>query len=121
MKSYLINPEARTINEVEYDGDYHSIYGFIGADTFDVVGIEKGDGIYVDDEGLLKGPSHFFHVRGMATPLAGNGLVLGSNDDGESIEPKITLETLRERVRWATPVKVNKRVIWIMVPVGEPA
>lgn len=121
MRAYLINPEDRTVEQVDYDGNYKSIYTFIGADTFDVVGMEKGDGIYVDDEGLLKGPALFFHVRGMDTPLAGKGLVLGTDNDGESVEPKILLETLRQRVRWATPVKVNKRVIWIMVPVGETA
>ena len=53
MRAILINPEDKTVTEVDYDGDYKSIYKLIGCSTFDVVRTStSNDGIYIDDEGL---------------------------------------------------------------------
>ena len=99
MKAFLIDPQAQTITEVEYSGDYTEIYKHIGADMFDVVRINRnGDCIFVDDEGLLKEPEHFFAHTNYPNPLAGRGLVLGTDDEGDSAPPKVTLEKLREDV-----------------------
>lgn len=103
MKAYLIDPEARTITEVEHDGDYRQIYEFIDADCFDLARLnEHGDGIYVDDEGLFT-KRCFFHVEGYSHPLAGKGLVLGCDEEGNSTAPTITLEWLKERVEFLIP------------------
>lgn len=87
MKAYLINSETKTITPVDYNGDYKTIYTHIGCDLFDVVYAESGGkklSIFVDDEGLLNRPQHFFLLDGWAQPLAGNGLVLG-DVDGEGV------------------------------------
>ena len=39
--------------------------------------------------------------------LAGNGLVLGCNDDGDSVEPIMTLDELRSRIHWANPMEAE--------------
>lgn len=107
MRAYLINPFDKTVTEVEYDGDYKSIYTLIDADCFDVARLDKGDGIYVDDEGLISGkPQEFFLVRGYPTPLAGKGLLLGCNDEGETIEPFITLDELQSQVSFISNLEV---------------
>lgn len=89
MKAYLINSKLKTITPVDYNGDYESIYTHIGCDLFDVVYAEVGEhkiGVYVDDEGLLNNPQHFFMLEGWSQPLAGNGLVLGGLDEeGETL------------------------------------
>lgn len=89
MKAYLINSETKTITPVDYNGDYKTIYTHIGCDLFDVVYAESGGhriSIFVDDEGLLTNPQHFFMLEGWADPLAGNGLVLGDVDEeGETL------------------------------------
>ena len=41
-------------------------------------------------------------VRELPRPLAGKGLVLGTNDDGESADPLVTIEQLTARVRWVS-------------------
>ena len=54
MKAILIDPFEQTVKEVQYSGDFHQIYDLIEAETFDVARISRGDGIFVDDEGLLR-------------------------------------------------------------------
>lgn len=101
MKAYLIDVASRTITETDYSGDYKDIYRHLGCSTFDLARIDEGDGIFVDDEGLLKGPVYnFFAIRGYTQPLAGKGLVLGSDAEGESIEPQIPIAWYRKRLVW---------------------
>ena len=108
MKAYLINSETKTITPVDYNGDYKTIYTHIGCDLFDIVYAESGGhriSVFVDDEGLLNNPQHFFMLDGWAQPLAGNGLVLGDADeDGETLaapddldlSPTITFLSLQQ-------------------------
>lgn len=104
MKAFLIDPYARTVSEVAYNGDYHQIYEFIDCDTFDCARFdENGDGVFINDNGLIdNSPKAFFVVDGYPQPLTGKGLVLGCDDNGESTEPRVTLEELRQRVHFLT-------------------
>lgn len=58
----------------------------------------NGDGIFVDDEGLLKNPQHFFMHRNYPSPLTGKGLMLGVDAEGDSVAPGTDLETLRKDI-----------------------
>ena len=52
-KAYLINSEARRIDEVEV-GDYKDIQNKIGCRIFTVAAyLDDNDALYVDDEGYL--------------------------------------------------------------------
>ena len=110
MKAFLIDPEKRTITEVDYDGHHKSIYKLIGADLFDTVRLSGSDVIFVDDEGLMKNPQHFFKLDGLTSPLAGKGLVLGTNNRGESISPKLVL--LEDLQRWVTFITRERAVTY---------
>lgn len=99
MKAYLIDPQAKTVTEVYYNGNYQHIYQLIEVELFTVVNIDdNGNTVFIDDEGLLNSPRYFFKLAGYPQPLAGKGLVLGTDDDGESVEPTITLEDVRGMV-----------------------
>lgn len=104
MKAILIDAKARTVTEVEYSGNYRDIYTLLSGDEpgkvdlFSVIQLGDGDAVYLDDEGLLKPQEHFFRWKGFDQPLAGNGLILGTDDDGESTSPKIALEAVKEAV-----------------------
>jgi hypothetical protein len=108
MKAFLINPFEKSINEVDYSGDYQDIYKLIDAELFDVVYIDGNNCIYVDDEGLFKNEQSFFQV-GYAM-LAGRGLVLGTDDEGDSISPEIALEELRKQVKFLSREEVMRHV-----------
>lgn len=94
MQGYLIDPAARTITPIQYGGDYREISRFIGCDYFTAVHLDEGDTLYLDDEGLMKGPTHFFKVQGYPEPLAGKAVLLGSDDEGETTSAKQNPENL---------------------------
>jgi hypothetical protein len=108
MKAFLINPFDKTVSEVDYSGDYKDIYKLINAELFDVVYIDGNNAIYVDDEGLFKNEQAFFQV-GYAM-LAGYGLVLGTDDEGESISPAISLKDLAKKVTFLSKEEVMRHV-----------
>jgi hypothetical protein len=106
MRTILIDPVERSFTEVNYDGDFRSIYTHLGCDLFDVVYTDLGD-IYVDDEGLLKSPQKFFHIEGLPSPLAGRGLVFGPVDEeGNSTEATVSIDELEKKVRFMSAPQV---------------
>ena len=114
MKAYLINSATKTIEQIDYSGDYHDIYKLCDYEIFTVVTLTgKGDSVFVDDEGLFKEEQTFFYVThedgdlSQYVMLAGHGLVLGCNDDGDSVEPIMTIDELRSRIHWANPVEAE--------------
>ena len=113
-KAILIDPVTETITEVEWNGDFHHIYKLIDCDTYDVARINReGDGIFVDDEGLFKERQFFFWHSDYPQPLAGKGLLLGCDDQGESVAPHTTIEEVRSKVRFVIPLRINNELTWI--------
>ena len=107
MRAILIDPFAREIKEVDYDGDYKKIYDLIDCTTFDVVNVPSGnDGIYVDDEGLYKIKQAWFtyrynnHSMHKNVQLVNKALVVGCDDEGDSTDATDTVEGIRHRITW---------------------
>lgn len=99
MKAILINPFEETITEVEHTGDYKQIYDLIDCRTFDIVNIIHTEDLCVDDEGLLKNNQRYFTFANEGT-YAGKGLLLGHNDEGESVATTFTLQQVKDMVQW---------------------
>jgi hypothetical protein len=103
MNAYFINPFSQKITTVDYDGDYQSISRMIDASRgyFDVVRLYGNqDAAFVDDEGLYVEDQQFWIHRNYPQPLAGKALVLGCNEEGDSIEPQTSFETLTNDIRF---------------------
>lgn len=98
MKGILIDPFERTVTRVDVPPGIDAIYALIQAQPFTCVGIDDRNAIYVDDEGLYKEDQRFFQFRGYPQPLAGKGLILGSDNEGESVSCTITLADAKSRV-----------------------
>lgn len=131
MKVLIIDPTAlahlvaqngvdffdKLVTEVEYTGDITQIYTELSypdilvqgktfvahtVDNFDTVYLDDADCIYVDGEGFLTNPDFFFYIRGGHSAYAGKGVVLSTNDEGESISPKsVTREWLLDNLVFA--------------------
>jgi len=91
MKAIFINAEEQKIEKIDFDGDYRKIQDKIGCRCFTCVYLDTGnDAIFIDDEGLLTldANSKFFFMKGRnyAQPFAGNGLILGADEEGESTD-----------------------------------
>ena len=103
MNAYFINPFSQKITTVDYDGDYQSISRMIDASRgyFDVVRLyQNQDAAFVDDEGLYVEDQQFWIHRNYPQPLAGKALVLGCNDEGDSIEPQTSFEKLANDIKF---------------------
>ena len=112
MKAYLIDPIKEEISIVDYNGDVKQIQELIEADLFDVVyPFKNQDAVYVDDMGLMKQVNFYFQIKydnGRNQDLFGLGLVLGVDDKGNSVEPKISLETLKDKVTFRGAVSIKQ-------------
>jgi hypothetical protein len=113
VKGILIDPFACTVTEVEHDADhYQGIYDLISHESMKVGTftcaysdlLKPGDAIFVDDDGLLKHCERFFQIAGHPQPLAGKGLVLGSDDEGDTVSCKTSLDIVRMSVVFAERV-----------------
>lgn len=113
MKAILIDVNQECVRMVDInDGDVlHSMYKHLNCTLVDRVSINSHDDIWVDDEGLLSltPDSKFFTWKGYDGILAGNGLILGIDDMGESVDPCITVEEVRSKVKFHTYVEVYLR------------
>ena len=98
MKAILINSFDESVSEVDYNGDYKEIYNLIDCDIFDVVPLDDTNDMYVDDEGLLKNPNRYFKY-GQQT-LAGIGLILAHDDEGESVGTTLNSAEVFENVKF---------------------
>ena len=103
MKALLINSKDKTVTKVQIK-DYKEIYGLIGngCSTFACpVEFDNGDVLYCDDEGLLKEKVEgCFMFPEWNTPIVGNAVILGSDDDGQSIDAKTNISFFTENLIW---------------------
>ncbi len=98
-KAILIDATTKRVSLVEISGDLNEYYRLIGCDTFTTVNIGNGDAIFVDDEGLLKGEvTEAFTFKDQL--LCGNGLIVGSDAEGEAKDAKISLEDVKKLVKF---------------------
>lgn len=113
MKAYLIDPTIDAIVETEYNGDWKTIAPTIGAETFTLVVYEHNGvelSIYVDDEGLFNGNPHgWFDLPGFNQAFRGKGLVLGTDDEGESVDVPDVLEHLLSAVSFPDTASVRAK------------
>ncbi len=108
MKAFLIDPKERTVTEVDHDGDYKTVCALLGCPRIDAAGInDKGDVIYVDDEGLFVEDPAFFMYKGFPTPMAGKGLVVGTDEEGADIAPSVDMDHLMTTVFFGFLFKAN--------------
>ena len=100
MKAILIDVKNQEVTEVLHDDTLESIYNHVDCRTFDVVRIDDVNSIYIDDEGLFVEDQLYFEYSGGThkVQLAGNGLILGLNDEGDTVEPTLTVEHVKSKV-----------------------
>jgi len=112
MKAYLIDPTVTgqsAVSEIDFSGSWKDISPTIGdhCRAFDVVRLYHvddydfiDDHVYVDDEGLYSVDDQYFWMhKNYPLPLAGRGLLLGGDPDGDTVDVKTDIETVRNDIR----------------------
>lgn len=101
MKAILINAKTKEVKEVEMGKDYKEIYTQLQCELFTAgMYMNDADVMYVDDEGLMNGTDEFFTFEGAHQPFAGNGLIMGTDDDGESTDCKMSFDEVKNKVKF---------------------
>jgi len=103
MKAFLIDPAARRIEAVDFDGSHDGLRKLIGFDTIDSDEIDaNGDRLFFDEECFLRAVpgAGRFQLDSLA-PVAGKGVVVGSRAEGSALaDPVIGAEALGARIRF---------------------
>lgn len=109
MKAVFINSKEETVTEVEVNDNeniLHQWYKILGVNMVEVACYinEQEDAIIVDEEGLLTltNNTKFFTYEGAHQPFAGNGLITGKDDEGESISCHVTADDVRPKIKFYT-------------------
>ena len=108
MKAIKIDVANQTISQVNI-ANYKEIYSQIGngCELFCCpIQYENNDVLYADDESLLRD-----NIEGCFTfpdwnyPIVGNAIILGTDDEGESVDVKTKIAELQSQIMWG-----NKKV-----------
>ncbi len=113
MRAIVIDAVNRVVREEEFpDGEGASLAfmqkavgGYIELATE----LDNGDTVFVNEEGLLKGPQYFFDI-GAHQAFAGNGVILNVDQDGNSISAVSPVEDIRASVTFMTPLEVRAAI-----------
>lgn len=109
MKAILIDVVNQTITETTIS-NYKEIYQKIGNECslFTCpIEFENSDVIYVDDEGLLKEVHGGFMMNGWNYPLIGNAIILGTDEEGESVDYASNIEEIKRKIIFCTKEYAN--------------
>lgn len=102
MKAIKINVATQTVEEVTMSKDYKEIYSLIGngCNLFCCpVEFANGDTLYADDEALLnENLEGCFVLEGFSYPICGNAIILGSDEEGESVSAKTTVDDILSQI-----------------------
>ena len=102
MRAIKINVENQTLEYVEVEG-INTYYEQIGNEcsTFACpVTFDNNDGLFVDDEGLFHKNIGAFYMKDWSSPIVGNALIIGCDDEGESVDCKTTIEDLKGKIKF---------------------
>jgi Domain of unknown function (DUF3846) len=109
MRAIVINSRDRSITETQIDGSLQSLQRIVGGLIQSVEqGLDHDHHCYVNEEGLLDEPRHFFMFAGGHQPLAGNGIILSSTDDGGEAPCTLPLDWVKDRVTFMDPAAARQ-------------
>ena len=100
----LINSANQSVTLVKV-GEYTDIYTHLGNDCSSFacpITFDNNDTLYVDDDGLYHSFEGGFMLQDWNYPMVGNGLILGSNEEGDSIDCQTTIDDIMAQIVWVS-------------------
>ena len=106
-RAIMIDPQARSVSELEISGKLDEMHKLVGADTLESFGLAlfedtgQRDFGWVDDGGLTRGePILAFLLPLAKDPIGGRCLIIGADRRGETCSCRIPIAILRQDVTW---------------------
>ena len=104
---YLVNPLEATIRRVEIKREkvLQGLYDWIGCIRTQAVMLDENHDIWIDEDGWLTPARAAIEVHTTkGRLLAGRGVILAHNAEGESVSPQFPIEHFREQIDAIQPV-----------------
>lgn len=116
MKALKIDVVKKDVYEVEITRDINSIYKHLECECFAQVGrrMQNGDILLVDDNGLLNPSIGSFKIGAYPNSLSGHGILIGTDEVGETVDASSTIESLRNIVRFEDVAPLPKPEIKVI-------
>lgn len=94
LNAYLVEVESRSIRKVTINpaDSLADIRRHIGCNLIDMVRIDRTHCVIIDDNGLMDEIPCFTEVKDYGSPLAGNLLIVGTDQYGETVSPRRSIE-----------------------------
>jgi hypothetical protein len=111
MKVIKIDSANRTITQIELEKGLQPIYDAIGNECscFSCpVELDNGDTVYADDEGLFHPFEGGVMMADWAYPIVGNILIIGTDENGESVDVNVTIEEITPLIQWVDKARCEK-------------
>jgi hypothetical protein len=103
MQAIKIDSINQTVSQIEIEKDcLESIYQELNCEIFTCpLTLDNRDCLYVDDEALFAETySGAFYFGDYPQPLFGNGLIIGTNIEGESESVASSLKMIKNKVKF---------------------
>lgn len=114
-KALFIDAKSQTISEVKIGRGLQDVYTMIGGECQLVETAfygKDGDWCVVDEEGLFHSHETGFAVMGddgeMLNVFVGSGVMMGADEEGDTVDVKTTVEELSKRIQWVDKSMVNR-------------
>lgn len=112
MHAVLVDPATQTISNVDYTGDLEHMYKLLNVDIVEVVDMGEAGDLWVDEEGLFKVTADAMFIVSdlLHQSIAGRGLILGVNEDGETIAAPHDADYYKNKFQFFTAAQVRAAV-----------
>lgn len=113
MRAVIIDAENCKIREVDIkkgkslEAMQKAVEGLI--ELAGDIPISAGDSLFVNEEGMFDDSLSFFEVEGMHQPFSGNGIIVGTGSNGETISAKVNIEELKKIVSFVDRSTLQER------------
>ncbi|WP_018619753.1 DUF3846 domain-containing protein [Spirosoma luteum] len=117
MKLLKIDPNTRTVEAVESSGKLADLCQLLDCRLIDACARQdNGDALIIDDEGLYRHPQPAaFSYRGVRH-IHGVALLTGCDEEGETTEPKTSIEEAIRHIEWQGNYRSLPRIHVMVFP-----
>jgi len=108
MKAILIDPDNKTVREVETTGHLNDIYRLLDCHMVECpITYSNGDTIYVNEEAWMEfnedEPAGGWMFNGFSYSILGKALIVGNNEEGESADVRTPVSVILNQIHWSSP------------------
>jgi len=96
MKAIRIDAKNQTISMIDIEKGLATLQEHVGGYIEAALYFPDGDVMYVNEEGLLNNPEHFQFWPKHKRMFAGDGIIVGSDDEGNDIDTTLTIKDIED-------------------------